>query len=42
MKKKKVLKIVLPVIAALLAVTIAAIGIFFNDIFWKSAFPKKA
>ncbi|MGN0539526.1 MAG: glycoside hydrolase [Candidatus Fimenecus sp.] len=36
MKKKKVLKIVLPVIAVVLALSVAAVGIFFNDIFWKT------
>lgn len=32
---KKVLKIVIPIIAVLLAGTVAVIGIFFNDIFWE-------
>ena len=36
MKKKKVLKIILPVIAVVLALSVAAVGIFFNDIFWKT------
>lgn len=32
---KKVLKIVIPIIAVLLAGTVAVISIFFNDIFWE-------
>lgn len=32
---KKVLKILIPIIAVLLAVSITLVGVFFNDIFWE-------